>query len=492
MSGGGPLVVARPSAVPSWAGRVTGGRVQSEGGLRSEDLLGAPSVWIDGSLEQAIEVARAVYRKDPTIQVGIVAAPEDREVIERRILFTPGLGEVWLHDPEEVDEGLVSEAGQVTEQRRSFRATREKAREAMKDLRGLPARAIVTDAYLAALLQVLPDPVVSVDEDDVVVSWSAAAETMLGYRAGRALGRPLSEVVMAEPEGTLQELLEEARTRTTRRELRLLGAIPLIVDAVATPVEAGGVHVRALVLRDVTRERESLRQVEEAMAQRGRFFASMSHEIRTPINAILGYNDLLLSGALGEIDESHARHLERSQTAARHLLELVNDVLDLSKLEAGKIELQFQKVRSGEFMEELAATLEPLADKHGTRLVQQCEEPGIVLNTDPRRVRQILLNLVSNAVKFGEGRPVQLRCMQRGDRVRFEVQDEGRGIDPEDLDRIFEEFTQVGGGEGGTGLGLSISRRLAEVLGGTVTVESEPGVGSTFRLDIPIERRRED
>ena len=507
-----PVVIARAGAIPAWAYRIDG-RVNTPGDLGAERLGEAGSVWIDGSLEHALDVARTVHRLDPAIQVGVVTAREDRALIERRLIFTPGLGEVWLVLPEELDADMMARAAEVTGTRRAFRGTRRRLSQGTAQIRA-PTRSLVSDAYLAALLEVLPDPVLSVDENGAVVTWSAAAARMLERGTREAVGRAVAELLRTDPPDALESLLAEARSGKARREMNLLGVgEPLVAEAVAIPVTAEGIHVVAIVLRDLTEERRTLRQLREqaaaleeernaaarlaeerdvalqrlreAMEVRSRFFASMSHEIRTPINAIMGYNDLLLSGAMGDVEAGQLAHIERSQTAARHLLELVNDVLDLSKLEAGKIELKIETVASGTLMDELAATLQPLADQHDTVLKQECAEPGAIVQTDPRRVKQILLNLVSNAVKFGEGRPVLLRCAPDDGGVRFEVEDQGRGIAPEDQERIFEEFAQVGATNAGTGLGLTISRRLAEVLGGALEVESVPGEGSTFRLRLP-------
>jgi signal transduction histidine kinase len=235
-----------------------------------------------------------------------------------------------------------------------------------------------------------------------------------------------------------------------------------------------------------TRSAEAAR--EEAIAARGRFYAAMSHELRTPINAIIGYNELLLSSIYGDLTPEQSRGVERSQRAARHLLELVNDVLDLSKLEAGKMDLQVEPVSMSALIDDLFTTIRPLADEHGCELSFLGEGSPERITTDPRRVRQILLNLLSNAIKFGRGRPVVVRCEAVPDGgASVEVQDHGPGIQGHDLPRIFEEFVQLGSGEqSGTGLGLPISKRLAELLGGSLSVTSQVDEGCIFRLDLPV------
>ena len=227
--------------------------------------------------------------------------------------------------------------------------------------------------------------------------------------------------------------------------------------------------------------------LEQAMGARNRFYASMSHELRTPINAVIGYSTLMLDNIYGPLNSRQKEGLQRTLKAARHLLELVNDVLDLSKIEAGKIELSLQPVMFPALIEDLFVTVRPLADEYGSTLTLEMEAEPFNIVSDPRRVRQVLLNLLSNAIKFGEGKPIRVTCKQTEDHgVEIAVIDQGVGIASEDIPRIFEEFVQVSESkQPGTGLGLPISRRLAQLLDGSLTVCSTPGEGSTFRLILP-------
>ena len=227
--------------------------------------------------------------------------------------------------------------------------------------------------------------------------------------------------------------------------------------------------------------------LEQAMGARNRFYASMSHELRTPINAVIGYSTLMLDNIYGPLNAKQKEGLQRTLKAARHLLELVNDVLDLSKIEAGKIELTLQPVMFPSLIEDLFVTVRPLADEYGSNLALEMDGEPFNIVSDPRRVRQILLNLLSNAIKFGEGKPIRVVCKQDANRgVEIEVVDEGVGIAKDDISRIFEEFVQVSESkQPGTGLGLPISRRLALLLDGSLSVHSEPGRGSAFRLTLP-------
>ena len=230
-------------------------------------------------------------------------------------------------------------------------------------------------------------------------------------------------------------------------------------------------------------------ELEQAMGVRNRFYASMSHELRTPINAVIGYSTLMIDNIYGPLNEKQREGLQRTLKAARHLLELVNDVLDLSKIEAGKIELAVQPVNVATLIEDLFVTVRPLADEYGSQLAFEHPTEALTVSTDPRRVRQILLNLLSNAIKFGKRQPIRVECSQNGDGgVSIAVMDKGEGISDEDKARVFEEFVQVSPTQQpGTGLGLPISRRLAKLLDGSLEMESVLGEGSTFTLSLPAE-----
>ena len=234
---------------------------------------------------------------------------------------------------------------------------------------------------------------------------------------------------------------------------------------------------------------ERQKELEQAMGVRNRFYASMSHELRTPINAVIGYSTLMIDNIYGPLNEKQREGLQRTLKAARHLLELVNDVLDLSKIEAGKIELALQPVNIPGLIEDLFVTVRPLADEHGTKLTFARGEDKMSVVTDPRRVRQILLNLLSNAIKFGRQQPINVTCQREdGGGISVSVVDHGEGISEENRTRIFEEFVQVSPTQQvGTGLGLPISRRLATLLDGTLDVQSVVGEGSTFTLKLPAE-----
>jgi len=259
-----------------------------------------------------------------------------------------------------------------------------------------------------------------------------------------------------------------------------------------------------LVSRDLldanVRLEERAQQVTDANMAKSRFLANVSHELRTPLNAIVGYNALALSGLYGEIPSELRGAHDRIQTAAEHLLRVVNDVLDLSKIEVGRMEVEIRQVSLELLLEDVVALVEPVAEAKDVRidLVVARDLPEIA--TDPRHVKQILLNLATNAIKFTERGSVTI-VAKRGDTadpsraVVVEVADTGIGIASADLGRIFEEFEQVRpGGRGdslvrGTGLGLAVARKLARLIGGDVVTESQFGAGSRFTLVLPIETR---
>ena len=237
---------------------------------------------------------------------------------------------------------------------------------------------------------------------------------------------------------------------------------------------------------------EKGRQLELASQHKSQFVASMSHELRTPLNAIIGLTEMMVSNAARFGTEKAAEPLRRVHRAGNHLLGLINQVLDLSKIEAGKLELSPEQTSLAPLVDEVVGTARQLAEQNKNRLVVEVEDKLGPLTVDPMRLRQILLNLLSNACKFTKQGEVKLRVHKVVDGrnwVEFAVADTGIGMTPEQQAKLFEEFTQADSSTarryGGTGLGLAITRKLARMMGGDVTVESEPGKGSVFSVRLP-------
>jgi signal transduction histidine kinase len=233
------------------------------------------------------------------------------------------------------------------------------------------------------------------------------------------------------------------------------------------------------------------RQLSEASQHKSQFLANMSHELRTPLNAIIGVSEMLREDA--EALKQDTEPLDRVLGAGRHLLALINDILDLSKIEAGRMELHLETFPLVPLIEDVAKTIEPMATKNGSRLVIDCPADIGTIHADQTRFRQSLLNLASNANKFTEKGTITIAAHQGQengcDWITVAVADTGIGMTPEQMGKLFQDFSQASASTaskyGGTGLGLAISRRFCQMMGGDITVESEPGCGSTFTIRLP-------
>ena len=238
---------------------------------------------------------------------------------------------------------------------------------------------------------------------------------------------------------------------------------------------------------------EKTRQVEEASRHKSEFLANMSHELRTPLNAILGFTELIQDGIYGEVNEKVTQQLGRVQANGKHLLGLINDVLDLSKIEAGQLELQTAPFALADVVRSVESTVGSLA--LAKQLDLRIELPAAlpIVDGDARRIAQVLLNLVGNAIKFTEVGAVTISARETGDAVEVSVRDTGPGIPPAEQARIFDAFHQVDSSstrkQGGTGLGLAIARQIIELHGGQIGVASEPGEGSRFFFAVPLPTR---
>jgi signal transduction histidine kinase len=244
-------------------------------------------------------------------------------------------------------------------------------------------------------------------------------------------------------------------------------------------------------LAELVRRVESARDTAvEATAAKSRFLANMSHELRTPLNAIMGFTRIVSRGSEGVLPERQTGNLSKILSSAEQLLGLIDEILDLSRIEAGQVRIDIDEVDVGALLAESVASVEPLVNPAAVRLVARPSDGLRRVATDREKLRQIVLNLLSNAVKYTEEGTVTASAATRDRRLVVEVADTGIGIPADERERIFDEFHQVDSSTTrpyrGTGLGLTISRRLARALGGDISVESTPGVGSTFRLELPI------
>jgi signal transduction histidine kinase/CheY-like chemotaxis protein len=235
---------------------------------------------------------------------------------------------------------------------------------------------------------------------------------------------------------------------------------------------------------------------ESANNAKSQFLANMSHELRTPMNAIIGYSEMLAEDAVERGLDTFVRDLNRINTAGKQLLTLINDILDLSKIEAGRMDLYLETFDIGEMLADISTTIQPLIEKNANQLVQELE-PGIgSMRADLTKVRQVLFNLLSNASKFTKSGVIRLSVHRTiaeggGESIEFQVQDSGIGLTPDQASKIFDSFTQADASTtrkyGGTGLGLTITRKFCEMMGGDISVLSEPGKGATFTVRLPAQ-----
>jgi PAS domain S-box-containing protein len=362
-----------------------------------------------------------------------------------------------------------------------------------------------SEAKLKTILESATEGFFLGDEKGVTQDMNPAACRILGRTREEIQGRSIFEFVDSREAETLREQQKKRdqgkggtyEVTITRPDGTM---VPCLVNATPLFDDEGKRTGSFAFFADVTtlkRAQEQLRaakeEAEAANEAKSAFLANMSHELRTPMNAIIGYSEMLQEDAEDQGLEAFIPDLGKVQTASKHLLALINDVLDLSKIEAGKMQVFAETIETDELIDEVADTLRPLVERNNNRFEVHRNSGLGEMRTDATMIRQVLSNLIGNAAKFTEDGTVILEVHREAaegeDWMRISVSDTGIGMTPEQVGGLFRPFAQVGTGTtrkyGGTGLGLSITRHLCELMGGEVTVTSEEGQGSTFTVRVP-------
>jgi protein-histidine pros-kinase len=360
-----------------------------------------------------------------------------------------------------------------------------------------------SEARKAAMFDAALDSIITIDPTGKIVEFNPASERFFGYHRETIIGRPLKElVVLPELPGGSSETAAVRRRMESTATRRDGSRFPVELSLAAISAKAAPMFIA--YIRDLTeqkrqeemRERsreleEQNRRIEEANRLKSEFLANMSHELRTPLNAVIGFAEILVDGKVGALNDDQREFLGDILTSGQHLLQLINDVLDLAKIEAGKMELELETFPLRKVIEEVCAIMRPTAQKRRITIAVEETSPMESVTLDQRKFKQVLYNLLSNAVKFSQDQN-QVAIIFGWDgpeRFRLAVKDSGIGIKPEDMPRIFHEFEQLDSGAArrfpGTGLGLALTKRIIELHRGSISVESVPNRGSTFTIVLP-------
>jgi PAS domain S-box-containing protein len=430
----------------------------------------------------------------PDYQTWTGRSPQYARIDARAVVVSPlmmgrravGAINVWHEDPmrtfSEADCRLLALFGQ-------------QAAIALENAR-LFAAAQRERQHFEVLVRNSPVAIVVLDVNHHVLSCNPAFEHLYGYAQREVIGANLDDLITT-PETRSQAVsytVQAAESRTVQGigQRRRKDGSMVDVEVLAVPVIVDGVRTGMMGLYHDVSELLSARQVAEAAnSAKSQFLANMSHELRTPLNAIIGYSEMLEEDATDRGHHDYVPDLQKIRAAGRHLLALINDVLDLSKIEAGKLELYLETFDLTTAIKDVATTVEPLVARRNNALTVTCASDLGAIRSDLTRVRQVLLNLLSNASKFTEHGRITLAAERRGAAVVLRVSDTGIGMTPEQMARLFEPFSQADTTTsrkyGGTGLGLAITRRFCELMGGDVSVESDMGRGSTFTVRLPVD-----
>jgi PAS domain S-box-containing protein len=355
----------------------------------------------------------------------------------------------------------------------------------------------ISGLSLQAVIDHAVDGILIIDDGDTITTFNPAAERIFGYAAAEIIGQPVAALI-PDPIHRQYKLISIGDEVTGRRRDGSL--FPM--DLTSGQLDHGSRRLYVAIVRDATRRKQVEEELQRARAaaeaasrSKSTFLANMSHELRTPLNAIIGYSELLLEEAAEGEGGDLSADLERINRAGRHLLGLISDILDISKIEAGRMDLHNERFFLKPLLDDVEAAVAHQVERNRNQLLIRYGGDPEELFADQVKVRQILINLLGNAAKFTEGGVVTLSVWRQGappadEAVVFEVSDTGIGMAPDQLEYLFQPFAQADQTTtrryGGTGLGLAITWRFCQMMGGSIGVESSVGEGSTFTVRLPL------
>jgi PAS domain S-box-containing protein len=520
------FVINRDGIVIAW-----NRAIETMTGVRAEDILGKGDyeyatpfygerrpILIDLVLQPTEEIEKKY--------VNIERRPDGSLVGEAHIPHLRGGGLYFvgtaatLYDFKGNLVGAIEAISDITDRKQAEEALRESERR------------------LANIIDFLPDATFVIDREGRVIAWNRAIEAMTGIKSKDILGkgdyeyalpfygerRPILIDLVLQP----QEEFEKRYANIERKpvgtlvgegyipylkggEFYFLGTAAPLYDFKSNLVGAiqciGDITERRRVeielrkhhdnLEDLVKERTAelaiaKERAEESDRLKSAFLATMSHELRTPLNSVIGFTGILLQDLVGPLNNEQRKQLNMVKNSANHLLNLINDVLDLSKIESGRMGLHHEVFEMDKLIDKTVLSMKPMAERKNLVLISQVEPEVGQITSDPRRVQQILVNFINNAIKFTDRGEVHVECRVRDGWLNTTVSDTGIGIKPEEMEHLFQTFRQIDSGlarqREGSGLGLAICKRLAEALGGKIQVESLWSAGSAFTLMLPVEK----
>jgi PAS domain S-box-containing protein len=408
-----------------------------------------------------------------------------------------------------VRAGGGDELGQLGQ---GFNAMAGRLQGTVENLNRALAAQAAGEARLRAIMDTAADGIITLTEGRTILSCNRAAERLFGYGPDELAGRDVAALLAgSEADGKAGDIVHclgnggaEGFTNPHEVQARRKDGGTFPAEMAVEKVNTGEARLYTVSFHDLTNRKRvedalcrARDAAEDANRTKSQFLASMSHELRTPLAAVIGYAEILLEEARGADQGEFLPDLQQIHIQSKHLLSLINDLLDMSKIEAGKVQLFLETFDLAGVVRDVVTTVQPLLERNGNALDVQAPADMGTMHTDVTRLRQCLLNLLSNASKFTDKGTVTLAVSREarpdGDWVTFRVTDTGIGMTPEQLGRLFQPFSQAEASTtrkyGGTGLGLAITRRLCQLMGGDITVESTPGRGSTFTIRLPADAR---